>query len=183
MYIECRSYVLGLCWQTNKQSGGVVSALLENPGRLMIDRSVVSICFCSSISSFFLKNFQGGGCHFFRLVINKRTGWLCLFKTIFIFLKKWNFYQDKEKCSNLNLKFELYGFCFIFFFILTFHTALLICPNIFFSSCLSTPSYKNHLKLFQTWQFAIFSLCFNHPASQWQQFSSRFSLGLFFICS
>lgn len=116
MHIEWQSYVLGLYWQTNKQSGGVVSALLENQGSLMIDWSIVSICFCSSISSFFFKNFQGGGCHFFRLVINKRTGWLCLFKTIFIFLKKWTLYQDKEKCSNLNLKFELYGFCFIYFF-------------------------------------------------------------------
>lgn len=52
-------------------------------------------------------------------------------------------------------------FCFIFFFILTFHTALLICPNIFFSSCLSTPSYKNHLKLFSN-----LTVC--HPFSLFQ---------------
>lgn len=161
MHIEWQSYVLGLYWQTNKQSGGVVSALLENPGSLMIDWSVVSICFCSSITVFFFNFFRGGGSHFFRLVIIKRTGWLCLFKTIFIFLKKWNLYQDKEKCSNLNLKFELYGFCFISFFLLTFHTALLICPNIFFSSCLSTPSYKNHLKLFSN-----LTVC--HPFSLFQ---------------
>lgn len=52
-------------------------------------------------------------------------------------------------------------FVLFFFFILTFHTALLICPNIFFSSCLSTPSYKNHLKLFSN-----LTVC--HPFSLFQ---------------